>query len=108
METITATFLVALVWKIVDTIKFAVNRNKAALTQILAWFVAIGVAFLAANAEVASSIQVGGQALSTLSGWSLVLVGLGMGSAGSVLVDMKRSIDSSDSASTPSLFPDKS
>ena len=94
--------------KIVSTAKNATNPGTRgdALTQLVVWVVAIGVLFLAGEAEVTEALLVPGLAepLGELDAWSFIVLGLIAGSSGSVVYDFKRALDGSDSATEPSLF----
>ncbi len=105
MEFVPAVFMVALVWKLVDLVKYVRNGDvNAALTQLTTYAAGVGVAFLFAATQWADGIMIGDAALSSLSGASLVVAGLALASTGSALYDFKKARDNSDSAATPKLF----
>lgn len=94
----------ALAWKIVDFLKAVRVRDvNAVFTQATAWGAGVLVIFLLAATDFASGVRVGDTNLDALNTPSLILVGLTVASAGSVLYDYKRAIDNTDSAAQPSL-----
>jgi hypothetical protein len=98
----------AAVWKVLDLLKFAKAGDiNGTVTQIVSYALGIGAAFLFAQADIAEtwSIPGIGVPLSTLDGWSLVLLGIIWASGGSALYDFKKAFDGTDSAQTPSLLP---
>jgi glutamine amidotransferase PdxT len=104
MEPLTLIALAALVAKIVSVVKYAQARDGAAVgTQLAVWGTGVGVIALAAQADVAASIEVVGTTLGALDFPSQILVGLSLGSFGSQVYDFKRAIDGTDSAREPSL-----
>lgn len=104
MDPITLVALGALAVKAVSTVKYALARDTGAtVTQVLTWLVGIGVIALAAQADIAAGIDIGGTPLGMLDFPSQVLVGLSLSSAGSFAYDVKRAIDGSDSAAEPPL-----
>lgn len=104
MEFVPMLAALALAWKIVDWLKqLRVRDWNAVVTQTAVWGAGVLVVFLLAHSDFASGITVGDLNLDALNGWSLALVGLNIGSLGSVAYDYKRALDSSDSAAQPSL-----
>lgn len=97
---------IALIWKIVDFVKYLRARNsEAVVTQAAVWFAGVGVIFLLAATDFASAINVGDLSLGTLNAASLILLGLSVGSSASVLVDVKKAVDNTDSAAVPAGKP---
>lgn len=93
---------VALIWKIVDVVKYARVRNvDAVVTQVGVWFAGVVVMLLLATTDFASGVEVGGSILGDLNVWSLILIGLSVGSSASVGVDFKKAFDNTDSAAVP-------
>lgn len=89
-----------LVWKIVDTVKFVfAGDTNAWVTQLVTWFVAVGVALLVWQSNIGDSSTV-----HSLNWASILLGGLSMGSIASAGYDYKKAKDGSDSAVTPSLL----
>lgn len=97
--------VLALIWKIVDVLKYALARNgNGVVTQLVVWVAAVFVVIVAANADLTEGLRlVGGRPLGTLNGWSLFLAGLLLGSGASTTVDFKKALDGSDSAAVPPL-----
>lgn len=94
----------ALVWKVVDFIKACRVRDvDAIVSQSAVWGAGVLVTFLLAATDFASGVTIGDLNLDALNAWSLVLLGLSIGSTGSVAYDFKRAFDNSDSAAQPSL-----
>lgn len=95
---------VALIWKLVDFAKALRVRDIDAIgTQLSVWIAGVVVTFLLAATDFASGITIGDLNLDALNWASLLLLGLSIGSTGSVAYDFKRALDSSDSAAQPSL-----
>ena len=104
MEPLTLAALSALAVKIVSALKYLTARDiNAFVTQVIAWVVGIGVIALAAQADLAAGIDIGGVLLQDLDFASQVFVGLGLASAASFAFDVKKALDGSDSAKEPSL-----
>jgi hypothetical protein len=101
-----AVAFMALVWKMIDFLKFVTNKDwNAVKTQLITWIGAIGVGLLWAQTQWAEGVSFGGLTLDKMNVWSIIAVGLGGGSAASVGFDLKKAFDSSDSAKTPALTP---
>ena len=105
METVGLAALIAIIWKVVDFLKYLVNRDwNAAVTQLSVWGAAVAVALLARDAEPFSTIGVVGVTFGELSTPAIILFALGLGSSASAVFDLKKAIDGHDSAATPALF----
>jgi hypothetical protein len=105
-ELITVVALFALAKKFVDFSKFVTNRDvNGAFTQLWAWAAGVGAVLVFAATDFAEGIQVGTHALGDLAFWSLVWLGLGIGSVGGVVTDAIKSFDNTDSAAMPKLLP---
>lgn len=97
--------MASIIKKIVDFVKYlAAGDINAVVTQLVAWAVGVGLAFLAANSDWADTFEVNGQAASTLNGWSLVFVGIAIASAAGFGWDTVKAIDGSNSAVVPNLL----
>jgi hypothetical protein len=106
MDAITMITLATLVWKLVELIKNAVNQKwDPVFTQVVVWIAGVVVVWIAAQANVAATIDIWGTALDQLNFASLVLVGLSISSFGSAAVEVKKAVDSNDSATQTSLIP---
>ena len=98
----------ALVWKIVDFAKAVRVRDiDAIVSQLAVWVAGVIVTFLLAATDFASGVTIGDLSLDALNAASLILLGLSIGSTGSVAYDFKRAFDRSDSAAQPSLVTGK-
>jgi hypothetical protein len=96
--------LAALALKVTDFLKYLTNRHwNSAITQGTVWLAGVLVVFLGASADLTAGIEVFGSALGDIDAASLLLLGLGLGSTGSVAYDFKAALDNSDTAITPSL-----
>lgn len=108
MDFIPLVAAVALIWKIVDFVKYVRARHTdAVITQAAVWAAGVLVMLLLANTDFASEVAIAGTQLGNLNWASLVLIGLSVGSSASVLVDAKKAVDNSDSAAVPSLYVGK-
>lgn len=97
-----------LVIKFLGLIKAVTNRDvNSAVTILGAWAAGAGALFLA-GATVWShtkGFDIGGFTLSDLDGPSKFVAGAMLGSTGSVVYDVKKALDGTDSASEPKLLP---
>jgi hypothetical protein len=95
----------AFAWKLVDWVKqIRVKDVNAVVTQASVWVAGVFVVFLLAQSDFSHAIRIaGGIPLDRLNAWSLILVGLTVGSSASVGYDFRRSFDNTDSAAQPSL-----
>lgn len=97
---------VALIWKLVDFVKYVRARNvDAVITQLGVWVAGIIVLLLLAATDFASGIVIGDAPLGSLNIASLILIGLTVGSSASVLVDAKKAVDNTDSAAITKQLP---
>jgi hypothetical protein len=109
MEALGAAGLTALVWKVVDFIKFVANKDwNAAVTQGLTWLSSVIISFLAREAAALGDFEVFGQPLAELDWAAVLLFALGLGSSASGVYEFKKAIDNTDGARTPSLLPNAS
>lgn len=98
--------LLALVAKVTDFFRLVANfatQKSAVLTQSLAFAGGIVAVELFAHTDFADTVTVGGRMLGTLNGWTLVLIGLMVSSAASLVIDYKQAKDQTDSAVKPPL-----
>jgi hypothetical protein len=101
----TAVALSALVKKIVDFAKYAMNADlNACVTQIVAWLVGIAVVMLTATSDLGTHIAVAGTSLESLNGWIQAFVGANLASLAGFGWDTLKSVDNSNSAAVPDLF----
>lgn len=88
MEFVPIAVAAALVWKIVSFVKFLMSGDKnKAVTQLVTWAAGIGVAFLLAASDFASSVDVGDHTLGNLNGASVILFGVALGSVAAAAYD---------------------
>jgi uncharacterized membrane protein len=93
----------ALVTKVIDFLKFLRGGLYGdAMTQLVVWVAGIGVVFLFAETQWAN---VGLVDLSTANPFDKLVLGLQASSVFGVVNDYRKAFDSTDSAKTPSLFP---
>lgn len=88
MEFVAAALLAALVKKLVDFGKLVTDGDwKGVLTQLVAWVAGTVSVWLAAASPWGDAISVGNVAASSLGVIGILIAGLLIGSAGSVLYD---------------------
>lgn len=106
-QTITAAvLLVALIVTSQNLLRYLKAQDwNGVLGILLAWAIGLGVAELAAHADVTASMTLidGAPALGLLDFGSLLLLGLVLGSGGSQLIDWLKARDNTDSAAKPPL-----
>lgn len=95
-----AVLLITLVGKFTDFFKALVNREvNTVVTQVLVWVAAILGVFLVAASQFASTVQITDtMTLDSFDTITKVIIGLLIGSGASYGFDLKKAIDSSDSA----------
>jgi hypothetical protein len=88
----------------VNFIRFALAGDKSSATsQVLAWASGIAAAFVVAHTDLATAFVFGTKPLNQLNMISQGLVGLMAASSISVVNEIKKAIDSTDSARVPTL-----
>jgi hypothetical protein len=106
MEAIGLIGLTAIIYKLVDFLKYISARDiNAIVTQASVWLSALAVALLAREAEPFSTVGILGSTFGDLDLAAVVLFALGVGSTASGVIDFKKAIDQSDSARVPPLLP---
>lgn len=104
MELLAAAFIVATVKKLVDFVRTASAKAwREAFTLLIAWVSAVLLTFLVAASDFANTLQANGLDLGQMNRWSLVIVGISLGSAAAVGNDVLAAIDSSRSSYVPPL-----
>lgn len=104
MDFVPVVVLGALVFKFVDFLKLVHAKDwNATVTQLTVWASGVGAVVLVAQTDFASAVPIGEFTLATLNGWSLIVAGLSTASTASVGYDVKRALDSADSAKMPPL-----
>jgi hypothetical protein len=95
-----------LVFTVVNFLTYLRSRNwNGALTQLIAWVAGVVGIVLAAHSQYASQITFGTQKLSGASWWTQVFLGLIATSLLSTFNELKKAIDSTDSAKKAPLLP---
>lgn len=106
MDFVPLVALAGLVFAFNNFLKFLSGKDfKSAVTQLIVWASGVAGIFIAAQTDFAGGIRIGDEALSTLNGWSLLFVGLTFASVASTLNEVKKALDSSDTAKTPPMIP---
>lgn len=106
MEIALLATLVALAWKLVDTVKaLRAGDVNIVVTQLAVWGAGVLVVWLGSETRWGDSIDINGVALTHLNTAEIVLLGMCLLSAGSVLYDFKKAVDNTDSAAFPPLLP---
>lgn len=97
--------LAALLVSVINFLRYLSGKDwNGAITQLSAWVGGVMVVMLAAGTDWAERIDVSGVPLGMLNAWSLIFLGLTVASTGSLIVEFKKALDSSDSAKKPGLF----
>jgi uncharacterized membrane protein len=95
----------SLVGKFVDFLKYLSKRDwNGVVTQLIAWAAGVGGVLLMAQTQFADGVDIGGTKLSALNTPSQILLGLMATSLLSVVYDVKKAVDSQDSAKMPKLI----
>lgn len=99
-----AVLLAALIWAFVDFLKNlrAADWN-ATVTQLIVWASGVAGVFLIGATQFAKDTHINGQVLTDLDGASKLVVGLLFSSLASGAYQVKKAVDSSDSAKQPPL-----
>lgn len=105
MELVGLAALIAVIWKVVDVIKYATSGNwNGVITQASVWGAAIAVCLLAREADPFANVGIMGTTFEHLDLAATILFALGLGSTASGIVDFKKAVDGSDSAAVPPLL----
>ena len=95
--------------KLVDFVRQLRGKDTSAvLTQVLAWAAGIAVVFIGAHVDVASAVEVANVSLDQMSAWTQVVLGLVVGSLGSVGKDTLKALDRFQTEAAPKLVPGSS
>lgn len=98
--------LAALAKKVVDFIRQLRGKDASAvLTQLFAWLSGVAVVYLAANVDFASAIEIANVSLDQMGLWTQTILGVVVGSVGSVGKDLLKSLDNTQSEAAPKLIP---
>jgi hypothetical protein len=96
----------ALVFTFVNALRFAVARDwSAVVTQLVAWGAGVVGMFMLRAADFAPTVRVGEVPLDRIGTSSTVLLGVAAASLASVLNQLKKAVDRTDSARVPALLP---
>lgn len=97
------------VYTLTNLLKYLRARDwNGVVTLLGAWVIGIIAVWLVGATDWAQTVTVGGlKTLDKLSWAEKVLVGLVVTSVGSVVYDLKKSFDNTDTAATPMLVPPK-
>lgn len=105
MEFVPVLAMAALVVAIINFIKFIkAGDGNGIATQLAVWVAGVVVLFIAAQTDFASGISIGDMEIDQMNAWTLVFVGLTLGSVGTLANDIKKALDNSDSAVKPPLI----
>lgn len=96
----------SLVTKSTDFVRFVKAKDiSSVVTQIIGWAAGIGVSFLLAAQNITEHVAFQGVSLAHANGAALVLLGLGIGSGGSILSDIIKALDTPNPTTPPKLIP---
>jgi hypothetical protein len=106
MDFVPTLALAALIYQTVNLLRSLRGRDwNTTATVAIAWIAGAAAVWLVAQTDFADGIQVGDLALSTLNAWSLLFVGMTVGSVGSVTNDVIGAVDNTRSTVKPPLLP---
>lgn len=95
-----------IVFTFVNFIKALTSKNfSAALTQVVAWLSGVVAVVLAAKTDLAAGLDLGSLSLDKLDGLTQVFLGVISSSILGTVHEIKKAIDTSDSAAQPPLIP---
>jgi hypothetical protein len=113
MEIAVLAALSALVVKVTDFLRYVAaaargekGHGSAIVTQLTAWLGGVIAVGVAARSGITQGVSVPGLdvTIGKLDGWSQVLAGLMVGSAGSLAIDAKQAVDGTDTATKPTML----
>ena len=110
MEFVPVIAMAAITLKALDFMRYLrAGDANGVISQLASWIISTILVVLVANTAWASGIEVGDQNLDAINVWSLLFVGLAVGSGASVLKDIGyKAIDNHNSAAIPVLIGDDS
>lgn len=104
MEFVPVAAMAALILKCVDLMRYLrAGDINGVVTQVVSWLAGVIVVMLVAHTDWADGIAVGDMSMATLNIWSLVFFGLSVGSGASLVKDLLKAVDNSNSAAIPVL-----
>lgn len=96
--------LAAFAKKLVDFVRQLRGKDtNAVLTQLLAWLAGVAVVFIGSHVDVAAGVEIANQSLDQLSLWSQIVLGVVVGSLGSVGKDALKAVDRFQTEASPKL-----
>ncbi len=99
--------MAAITLKGLDFVRYLRSGDaNGTLTQLSSWIISVVVVLLVAQTDWADGIAVGDQSLGTINFWSVLFVGLSVGSGASFIKDTLKSVDNSNSSAIPVLVGD--
>lgn len=106
MPALLLALLAATITKVTDFVRFAKAKDVwSVVTQLVAWGAGIGGAFLLVHQNLVSHMTVQGFAVDRANGAALVLLGLMLGSGGSIVSDFLKAVDTPNPTTPPRLGP---
>jgi hypothetical protein len=108
MEFVPLLAMGALVGKFIDFLKYLRARDwNGASTILIAWAAGLGATFLVASTSFAAGVDIGaGKMLADLTAPDKAFFGMMASSIFGFAYDVKKSLDNTDSAKTPTLLPE--
>lgn len=107
LEFVPTLALIALVYQLVGILRSARGKDwNGVFTPLIAMVAGVLAVLVFAQTDFASGISVGDMTLASLNFWSLVLVGITVGTGGSVVNDTLGAVDSTRSTAKPHLLDD--
>jgi hypothetical protein len=112
MEFLPIAAMAILTVKLIDFLRYAravadpatrATGINGVVTQLMAWTAGVAVMLLVSHTAWAGEVLLGSYPLSKLGFWSFVFYGMSTASVGSLAVDFKKALDSSQSAVIPAL-----
>lgn len=102
----TLALIAAVVKKFVDFVRQLRGRDTSAIvTQLLAWVLGVVAVYLTAHVDFASAVEFANMSLDDMSLWTQTVLGVLVGSVGSVAKDGLKALDNSQTEAAPKLVP---
>lgn len=96
----------AMAKKLVDFVRQLRGKDTSAIaTQLVAWLAGIAVVFLAANVDFAGAVEFANVRLDNMGLFTQTILGVLVGSLGSISKDLLKSLDNTQSENAPKLVP---
>jgi hypothetical protein len=94
----------ALIYTLINLVRYVLGGDfNGAITIVTGFVIGIVVVMLVSQASITNGFTFNGQTLSDLDLWSKIIIGLLATSLFSVVNDLKKAFDGTDSARVPSL-----